>query len=57
MRDRNDHGRGGGRLVTYSGRGNMGRAQYTNHLLLGGDEQGQHTQEEEVSEGEFGDSS
>ena len=35
MRDRNDHGRGGGRLVTYSGRDNMGRAQYTNHLLLG----------------------
>ena len=57
VRDRNDQGRGGGRLVTYPGRGNMGRAQYTNHLLYGVDTDGQHAQVEEVSEGESGESS
>ena len=51
MREGGDYGRGGGRLVTYGGRGNMGRAQYTNHLLQE-DEQGQHDQVEEVMEGD-----
>jgi len=51
MRSGGDHGRGGGRLVTYGGRGNMGRAQYTNHLLHE-DESGQHDQVEEVLEGD-----
>jgi hypothetical protein len=41
----NYQGRGGGRLVTFSGRGNMGRAQYTNHLILG-DNQEQHIEDE-----------
>jgi len=50
MRGGGDYGRGGGRLVTYGGRGNMGRGQYTNHLIV--DDQGEHDQVEEVLEGE-----
>jgi hypothetical protein len=56
MRSGGDHGRGGGRLVTYGGRGNMGRAQYTNHLLQD-DESDPHDQVEEVMEGDEEESS
>ena len=53
MRGGGEHGRGGGRLVTYGGRGNMGRAQYTSHLLHG-EEQGEHDQVEDVTEEDTG---
>ena len=51
-RDQNGSGRGGGRLVTYAGRGNMGRARYTNHILQDDNQQDDENQVGEVSEGE-----
>ena len=56
MRERSDHGRGGGRLVTYGGRGNMGRGHYTNHLLIGAEQEHQQNQVEEVEEEQEGSS-
>ena len=51
-KDQNSQGRGGGRLVTYAGRGNMGRARYTNHIMQDDNQQDEENQVEEVSEGE-----
>ena len=51
-RDQNSQGRGGGRLVTYAGRGNMGRARYTNHIMQDDNQHDDENQVEEVSEGE-----
>jgi hypothetical protein len=45
VRNSNNQGRGGGRLVTFSGRHQTGRAQFTNHVI-NGDDQEQDTVEE-----------